>query len=48
MHGDVRIKCLFNLAGEPLAVGADGSVLLSLNGATVENLPGFGALYLQT
>lgn len=48
VHDGVRVKCLFNLAGEPLPVHDEGVVLLALNGAEPGNLPGFGALYLQT
>ncbi len=46
--GDMQIRCLFNLSPEPLTISASGHVLLAVNGATLDALPGYAALLLET
>ncbi|MBV1687358.1 DUF3459 domain-containing protein [Novosphingobium sp. G106] len=43
-----RIRCLFNLSPKPIALPADlaGNPILSINGATLTQMPGYGALYV--
>ena len=43
-----QVRCLFNLSPDPCAVDAGGRILLALNGATPQNLPGYAALLLET
>jgi len=48
--GNQHLRCLFNLGGEAIdlaAHGADGAVLLALNGADPTILPPCGALWLE-
>jgi alpha-glucosidase len=46
--GGVDVACLFNLSDNSLTLPAPvaGTPILSINGATVSELPGFGALYV--
>ncbi|WP_081673843.1 alpha-amylase family glycosyl hydrolase [Novosphingobium lindaniclasticum] len=48
-HGGQRLRCLFNLAPEPLVLHppAEGTVLLAVNGATLSTLPAYAALWLS-
>ena len=48
--GNQHLRCLFNLGGKAIdlaAHGADGVVLLALNGADTTILPPCGALWLE-
>jgi len=47
-HGDERVLCLFNLSPRSLTLRepAPGHILLSVNEATHNMLPGYGALWL--
>ena len=48
VEGDSRLRCLFNLSAEPLALAdiPPGEVLLAVNGATPDHMPPYGALIL--
>jgi alpha-glucosidase len=46
--GKQTVICLFNLGPEPLDCSAiPGEILLSINGATTSQLPGYSALYVS-
>ena len=48
VHDGEVLHCAFNLGPEPVAgAGADGAVLLAVNGATASQLPGYGALIVR-
>ena len=43
-----QVRCLFNLSPDPIAIDAAGRILLAVNGASSDTLPGHAALFLET